>query len=88
MVKSLRKQLPDTFFDIHMMVSTPEQWVDDMADAGADQYTFHLEATGTYTCYNLVSISCLVHDTLVEPLSYSQALQVPSDQFVCKATSV
>lgn len=21
------------------------QWVDDMADAGADQYTFHLEAT-------------------------------------------
>ena len=50
MVKSLRKQLPDTFFDIHMMVSTPEQWVDDMADAGADQYTFHLEATGTYTC--------------------------------------
>ena len=22
------------------------QWVDDMADAGADQYTFHLEATG------------------------------------------
>lgn len=22
------------------------QWVDDMAKAGADQYTFHLEATG------------------------------------------
>ena len=25
----------------------PLQWVSDMADAGADQYTFHLEATGT-----------------------------------------
>ena len=24
------------------------QWVDDMADAGADQYTFHLEATSEY----------------------------------------
>ena len=45
MVKALRKHLPNTFFDIHMMVSDPEKWIDDMADAGANMYTFHLEAT-------------------------------------------
>lgn len=26
-----------------MMVSRPEQWISDMADAGVDQYTFHIE---------------------------------------------
>lgn len=45
-VKALRNHLPKgtAFFDCHMMVSHPAQWLNDMADAGVDQYTFHLEA--------------------------------------------
>ena len=44
-VKCLRSKVPKAMFDMHMMVSTPEQWVAEMAAAGADQYTFHVEAT-------------------------------------------
>ena len=46
-VQALRKHIPkgEAFFDCHMMVSEPLVWVGDMAKAGADQYTFHIEAT-------------------------------------------
>jgi ribulose-phosphate 3-epimerase len=43
-VQSLRKH-SDAFFDLHMMVSKPEMWVKDMAKAGGNQFTFHLEST-------------------------------------------
>lgn len=42
-VASLRKHT-DAFLDCHLMVSHPRQWVKDYAKAGADMYTFHLEA--------------------------------------------
>lgn len=43
-VKSLRKHT-GAFLDCHLMVSKPEQWVTDFADAGANGFTFHVEAT-------------------------------------------
>ncbi|KAK6455895.1 D-ribulose-5-phosphate 3 epimerase [Scheffersomyces xylosifermentans] len=49
-IASLRNALPrnaekPVFFDCHMMVSNPEQWIEDIAKAGGDGYTFHFEAT-------------------------------------------
>ena len=33
--------------EVHMMVEQPHKWVKHMADAGANIYTFHYEATNT-----------------------------------------
>jgi len=49
MVSCLRKDLNrlnrTAYFDMHMMVSRPEQWIEPMKDAGANMYTFHAEST-------------------------------------------
>ncbi|EDK47255.1 RIBULOSE-phosphate 3-epimerase [Lodderomyces elongisporus] len=49
-IESLRKQFPrdsnkPIVFDCHMMVSDPEEWIEAIAKAGGDSYTFHYEAT-------------------------------------------
>jgi ribulose-phosphate 3-epimerase len=43
-VKSLRP-VTDKFIDVHMMVVDPEKLVEPFARAGADNITFHIEAT-------------------------------------------
>lgn len=42
-ISSLRKNIPDAIFDVHLMVSHPGKWVADMAAAGANIFTFHEE---------------------------------------------
>lgn len=43
-VATLKPKFKDTFFDMHMMVSEPVKWIEEMANTGAEQYTFHVEA--------------------------------------------
>ncbi|CAN0391383.1 unnamed protein product [Ascophyllum nodosum] len=43
-IKGLRKHTK-ALLDAHLMVSHPAQWIDDMAAAGVDRLTFHVEAT-------------------------------------------
>ncbi|KAH8277870.1 hypothetical protein KR018_009324 [Drosophila ironensis] len=43
LVKCLRSKIKTAFFETHMMVQNPGQWVEPMADAGANLYTFHVE---------------------------------------------
>jgi ribulose-phosphate 3-epimerase len=49
-IECLRRHIPDTFFDCHMMTSEPEKWVEKVAKAQGSRpgllcYTFHYEAT-------------------------------------------
>ncbi|CAG0889771.1 unnamed protein product [Cyprideis torosa] len=44
LVKCLRKNLGSgPFFDLHMMVQEPSKWIEPIAEAGGNLYTFHLE---------------------------------------------
>ena len=42
--KSLRDK-SNLFFDVHLMITEPERYLEDFAKAGADMITFHVEAT-------------------------------------------
>lgn len=42
-VKSLRGSNSDLFFDVHLMLSRPDKYIDAFIDAGADGITIHVE---------------------------------------------
>lgn len=42
-IQSLRK-VTDKFFDVHLMITEPERYIDKFAAAGADGLTIHIEA--------------------------------------------
>lgn len=43
-IESLRK-CSDLFFDVHLMIQKPENYIEKFINAGADLVTFHIEAT-------------------------------------------
>ena len=57
---SLRQALPNTPFDVHMMVADPAAYIEPFARAGADLYTIHVEATGDERA---AAMAAEIHDT-------------------------
>lgn len=43
MIRGLRRHLPDTFLDVHLMVERPHEYIDSFAEAGGNNFSFHLE---------------------------------------------
>lgn len=59
-IKSLRDATP-LYLDCHFMVSNPAQWVAPAAKAGANMYTFHLEAVEGYNTGGTGAAKALCH---------------------------
>ena len=45
MVLAIRKTVPDMALDVHLMIYSPEEYIETFIEAGANEITFHLEAT-------------------------------------------
>jgi len=54
MVRAMRKY-SGMFFDVHLMMEHPEQYIEEFAEAGADLITVHYEAAGALHLDRLVS---------------------------------
>ena len=59
-IRSIRKE-SKMFFDVHLMVSAPERYIQDFVDCGADSITVHAEA-----CEDLERAIELIRDTGVK----------------------
>lgn len=53
-IKSIRKYSKQ-FFDVHLMITEPQRYINDFIKAGADGITFHIEATDkTEECIEMI----------------------------------
>jgi len=46
-IKALKHAMPEMFYDVHIMITEPEKWVDNFIKAGANCIVFHTEACAT-----------------------------------------
>lgn len=73
-VKSLRKYT-DMFFDVHLMITEPEKYIDAFIDAGADGITFHSEAvTDADRCIDMIKSRGIAAAAAINPDTPAEAL--------------
>ncbi|MGN0707592.1 MAG: ribulose-phosphate 3-epimerase [Faecalibacterium sp.] len=80
-LKSLRRALPDAFFDVHLMISHPLAYAAEFGKAGADLQCFHIECEDDtrQTLDAIRSAGCKTGLTL-RPATPVQALEPYLDQ--------
>jgi ribulose-phosphate 3-epimerase len=84
-VSALREALPDeAFLDVHLMIERPERHVVDFVKAGADNVTFHVEATPhvDYTM-NLIREAGARAGVALNPGTAIEAFAVEPDVALC-----
>lgn len=47
MIKGVRRYLPNALLDVHLMVQRPQDYLDAFAEAGANNFSFHVEVCET-----------------------------------------
>ena len=80
-LKSLHKNLPDAFYDVHLMISHPLQYAEPFIKAGATLYNFHLECEDDIqqTIDAVKALGCKVGLT-IKPGTAPEALEPYLDQ--------
>ena len=79
-IAAMRKQT-GTFFDVHLMITEPERYIDDFVKSGADSITFHLEATKqVQKCIDLIRGKGLKVAASIKPGTPVSALEPYLDQ--------
>jgi ribulose-phosphate 3-epimerase len=84
-VGALRDALPDeAVLDVHLMIERPERHVVDFVKAGADNVTFHVEATPhvDYTM-NLIREAGATAGVAINPGTATSAIAVHPDLVLC-----
>ena len=84
-VAALRNALPDeAILDVHLMIERPERHVVDFVKAGADNVTFHVEATPhvDYTV-NLIREHGATAGVAINPGTATEAIAVQPDLLLC-----
>ena len=80
-LKSLHKNLPEAFYDVHLMISHPLQYAEAFVGAGATLYNFHLECEDDIqaTLDAVKALGCKVGLT-IKPGTPAPALEPYLDQ--------
>ncbi len=75
LLSAMKKQQPDVFYDVHLMLSDPIRYVEVFADAGASLITIHQEANDFVACIEKIRSLGLPVGASLKPGTPAQTLR-------------